>query len=167
MVFGGSVASDGAGLLAELGLPPLKLKPQCSLSVPLSGRGSVCRDDEKEPPPSPPAARFHPPVERALLTGLWLLTGLLCAFMAMGTVVEFERGNYARSFTCSISAAAASTGLIAYAVNRWLKHYRSKSRNLTAGILAGLEKIRGTNTAKRGAVDGGRNGRIQFLERHP
>jgi hypothetical protein len=69
-----------------------------------------------------PAAAIHPDLERALVFGLRLVSGLVCAFMVIGAVVELERGNFARSFTCGISAAAAPTSVIAFAI----KHRRSK-----------------------------------------
>lgn len=88
---------------------------------------SICRGDEDEFPPPRPMASIHPDLERALVFGLWLLSGLVCAFMAIGAVVEFERGNYARSFTCGISAAAPPMSVITFAVDGWLKHCRSKT----------------------------------------
>jgi hypothetical protein len=45
--------------------------------------------------------------------------------MALGAIVEFEQANYVRSFTCAISAAAPPTSVIAFAIDGWLKHYRS------------------------------------------
>jgi hypothetical protein len=71
---------------------------------------------------------LHPDLERALVFGLWLLSGLVCVFMVIGAVVEFEGGNYARSLTCGISAAAAPTSVIAFAIEGWLKHCRSKTQ---------------------------------------
>jgi hypothetical protein len=85
--------------------------------------GSTCDGDEDERPPSRPSAHLRPDLERALVFGLWFLSGLVCAFMVIGAVVEFERANFARSFTCGISAAAAPTSVIAFAI----KHHRSKA----------------------------------------
>jgi hypothetical protein len=91
---------------------------------------SICPRDEDEFPPPRPIASIHPDLERALVFGLWLLSGLVCAFMAIGAVVEFQRGNYARSFTCGISAAAAPTSVFAFAIDGWLKHFRSKMQGV-------------------------------------
>jgi hypothetical protein len=55
-----------------------------------------------------------------------LLSGLVCAFKVIGALVEFERANYARSFIWGISAAAAPTSLIAFAIDGWLEHCHSK-----------------------------------------
>jgi hypothetical protein len=87
----------------------------------------ICQGDHDELPLPPPVRNLHPDLERALVFGLWLVSGLVCALMVIGAIVEFERGNYAHSFTCGISAAAAPTSVIAIAIDGWLKHCGSKA----------------------------------------
>ena len=92
----------------------------------IANRRPARRADEEDLTAPRLAALLHPDLERALVFGLWLLSGLVCAFMAIGAGVEFERANYVRSFTCAISAAAAPTSVIAFAIDGWFKHHRSK-----------------------------------------
>ena len=98
--------------------------PRRRLGIP--SRPPSRRADEEDLPPPRLASPLHPDLERALVFGLWLLSGLVCAFMSIGAVVEFERANYVRSFTCAISAAAAPTSVIAFAIDGWFKYHRSK-----------------------------------------
>jgi hypothetical protein len=102
------------------GVPPASER---RLGIP--NRPPSRRADEEDLPAPRLASPLHPDLERALVFGLWLLSGLVCAFMTIGAVVEFERANYVRSFTCAISAAAAPTSVIAFAIDGWFKHHRS------------------------------------------
>jgi hypothetical protein len=103
------------------GVPPV-----CEGRLDVPNRLRSRRVDDEDLPPPRLASPLHPDLERALVFGLWLLSGLVCAFMAIGAFVEFERANYVRSFTCAISAAAAPTSVIAFAIDGWFKHHRSK-----------------------------------------
>ena len=117
----GSPAIANPGEAVRDGVPPAS---EARLGIP--SRPPSRRADEEELPPPRLASPLHPDLERALVFGLWLLSGLVCAFMSIGAVVEFERANYVRSFTCAISAAAAPTSVIAFAIDGWFKHHRSK-----------------------------------------
>jgi hypothetical protein len=114
-----AIANPGEAVRA--GVPPAS---EGRLGIP--SRPPSSRADEEDLPPPRLASLLHPDLERALVFGLWLLSGLVCAFMSIGAVVEFERANYVRSFTCAISAAAAPTSVIAFAIDGGFKHHRSK-----------------------------------------
>jgi hypothetical protein len=115
--------------MANKGEPvPAGELPACEGRLGIPNRPPSRRADEEPLPPPRLASPLHPDLERALVFGLWLLGGLVCAFMAIGAVVEFERANYVRSFTCAISAAAAPTSVIAFAFDGWFKHHQSKVR---------------------------------------
>ncbi|MGI8422816.1 MAG: hypothetical protein ACR2NO_01640 [Chloroflexota bacterium] len=99
-------------------------RPISDPRAPVPNRRHINRDAEDELPALRPPTTVHPDLERALVFGLWLLGGLVCTLMAIGAVVEFQRANFFRSFTCAISAAAAPTSIVAFAINGWLKHRR-------------------------------------------
>ena len=97
---------------------------------PVPNRRPIYQDDEDELPAARPPTILHPDLERALVFGLWLLTGVVCTVMAIGAVVEFERANFFQSFKWAILAAAAPTGIIGLAIDGWLKQRRWKTERI-------------------------------------
>ena len=113
-----AMVSPGERVLADV-------PPPSEERVGTTSRSTSRRTDEEIHAPrlrSP----LHPDLERALVFGLWLVSGLASTFMSIGAVVEFERADYVRSFTCAISAAAAPISVVAFAIDGWLKHQRPK-----------------------------------------
>jgi hypothetical protein len=97
--------------------------------VPVSRRRPACEEEDDVSAPRP-ARSIHPDLERALVCGVWLLSGLVCTFMAFGAFVEFERANIFRSFMCAISAAAGPTSVMVLAIDGWLKHHRANMKTV-------------------------------------
>lgn len=109
---------------------PLSEEPASEPRSSVAQKGPDCQRHEEDLPAPRSTVSFHPDLQRALVASLWLLSGLVCTSMAIGAFVEFDRANYVRSFTCAISAAAAPTSVIAFAIDGWLKHHRSKMQRV-------------------------------------
>jgi hypothetical protein len=112
-----SAAKVLAEVMAGRRLPSL---PNPQVSAIISPRAPSAPVETVAPMQQTPSSVQADGADRALVFGLWWLMGAVSLTVGIGTVVEFEEGNYIQSVFLAISAASAPISLVTIAVDGWL-----------------------------------------------